>query len=55
MVGEGGEVEVAGVVAPDGPAEKLSVVAGVEGGGRGPGGESVTDDHGRGCSCGVPR
>jgi hypothetical protein len=28
----------------------LSVVAGVEGGGRGPGGESVTDDHGRGRS-----
>jgi len=55
MVGEGGEVEVAGVVAPVGPAEMLSVVAGVVGGGRGPGGESVTDDHGRGCSCGVPR
>lgn len=55
MVGEGGEVEVAGVVAPDGPAEKLSVVAGVEGGGRGPGGESVTDDHGRGRSDAVPR
>jgi hypothetical protein len=55
VVGEEGEVEVAGVVAPDGPAEKFSVVAGVEGGGRGPGGESVTDDHGRERSCVVPR
>jgi hypothetical protein len=55
VVGDGGEVDVAGVVVPDGPAEKLSVVAGVDGGGRGPGGESVTDDHGRGRSCGLPR
>lgn len=47
MVGEGGDVDVAGVVAPDGPEEKFRVVAGVDGGGRGPGGESVTDDHGR--------
>lgn len=36
------------MVARDGPVEKLRVVAGVEGGGWGPGGESVTDDHGRG-------
>lgn len=50
VVGDGGEVDVAGVVAPDGPAERLSVVAGVDGGGWGPGGESVTDDHGRGRS-----
>jgi hypothetical protein len=27
----------------------------VEGGGSGPGGESVTDDHGRGRSCVEPR
>jgi hypothetical protein len=55
IVGDGGEVDVAGVVVPEGPAEKLSVVAGVDGGGRGPGGESVTDDQGRGRSGALPR
>ena len=56
MVGEGGEVEVAGVVAPEGRAEdELRVVAGVEGVGEGPDGESATEDQGRERSCGLAR
>lgn len=51
VVGDGGEVEVAGVVVPDGSADGPRVVAGVEGGGSGPAGESVRDDHGRCRSC----
>lgn len=51
VVGEGGEVEVAGVVVPEGSADRPRVVAGVEGGGRGPAGESVRDDQGRCRSC----
>ena len=51
VVGEGGEVDVAGVVVPEGSADKPRVVAGVDGGGRGPAGESVSDDQGRGRSC----
>lgn len=55
VVGEGGEVEVAGVFVPDGSAESPRVVAGVEGGGNGPAGESVRDDQGRCRSCGLAR
>jgi hypothetical protein len=47
VVGDGGDVEVAGVVAPEGSADSPMLVAGVEGGGSGPGGDSVKDDHGR--------
>lgn len=47
VVGEGGDVDVAGVVAPEGSADCPKLVAGVEGGGSGPGGDSVNDDHGR--------
>ncbi len=54
-VGDEGEVEVAGVVVPDGSADKPRLVAGVDGGGRGPGGESVSEDQGRGRSCGCGR
>lgn len=45
-VGEGGVVRV-GVVAPEETAESPE---GVEGGGRGPEGESASVDHGRGRS-----
>ena len=47
-IGEGGVGRV-GVVAPDETAESPEL-AGVEGGGRGPEGESVRVDHGRGRS-----
>lgn len=45
MVGEGGDVDVAGVVVPDGAAESADNVAGVEGGGRGEADESASEDH----------
>ncbi len=48
IVGDGGEVRV-GVVVPDETAERPEL-AGVEGGGRGPVGESVNEDQGRGRS-----
>lgn len=32
-MGDGGEVDVFGVVAPEGPADRFMVVAGVDGGG----------------------
>ena len=47
VVGDGGEVDVAGVVVPEGSAvESPKLVAGVDGGGRGPAGESVREDQG---------
>jgi hypothetical protein len=46
VVGDGGDVDVAGVVAPEGSVDSPKLVAGVEGGGSGPGGDSVKDDHG---------
>lgn len=46
-VGEGGEAVNVGVVDPDETAESPEL-AGVEGGGRGPAGESLIVDHGRG-------
>lgn len=48
-VGDGGEVEKVGVVVPDDTADKPEL-AGVEGGGMGPEGESVSVDQGRGRS-----
>lgn len=46
IVGDGGEADNAGVAAPDDTAERPEL-AGVEGGGKGPEGESVKVDHGR--------
>lgn len=46
VVGEGGEVEVAGVEAREGTADELRVVAGVDGGGEGAEGVSVAEDQG---------
>ena len=46
-VGDGGEVVKVGVVAPEETADRPEL-AGVEGGGRGPTGESLIVDHGRG-------
>ncbi len=55
-VEDGGVVTAVGVVDPEGSAESATFVAGVGGGGRGPGGESVRDgEKGRGCSCGRVR
>lgn len=55
VVGDGGDVEVAGVVAPEGSADSPKLVAGVDGGGSGPGGDSVKVDHGRWRSLLFPR
>jgi hypothetical protein len=49
VVGEGGDVERAGVLVPEEMAERPEL-AGVDGGGRGPEGESVVVDQGRALS-----
>lgn len=49
VVGDGGDVESVGVFVPDEMAERPEL-AGVEGGGRGPDGESLNVDQGRGRS-----
>jgi len=55
-IGEGGEVDVTGVVAPEGSAvDSPKLVAGVDGGGSGPAGESLADDQCCGRSCMCPR
>lgn len=55
-VESGGVVVAVGVVDPEGSADSATFVAGVEGGGCGPGGESAKDgEKGRGCSCGRVR
>lgn len=53
---DGGVVVAVGVVEPEGSADSAAFVAGVDGGGCGPGGESAREDKkGRGCSCGLVR
>lgn len=53
---DGGVVVAVGVVEPEGSADSATLVAGVEGGGCGPGGESASEgEKGLGCSCGLVR
>ena len=55
-VDDGGVVEAVGVVEPEGSAESAALVAGVDGGGCGPGGESEwVGEKERGWSCGRAR
>ena len=55
-VEDGGVDAAVGVVDPEGSADRATFVAGVDGGGCGPGGESARDgEKGRGCSWGRVR